>query len=386
VEILLLLLAFPLIWPFLARMIWKTTITWAEMGIQIVAVSALIVGVWFAGQYDATADTEYLNGSVTNKSRVTVSCEHSYDCNCYTTYSTDSKGNTTSSTYCDTCYDHYEDYDWNVVTSVGNFNVMRVDDQGEDEPRSWTVIKKGQPASLSHDYTNYIKAVPESLFNNTSFKPEQYAEMIPDYPHRHDYIKVDRIVPVGVSIPNKKELNEHLSKRLIEIGPKKQANINIVVAKTGDQTYRYALEAAWLGGKKNDVTVVIGAPEYPKIAWVDVMTLGQNAGNAMLAVDIRDSLMALGTFDIKVVDTVADSVLVHFSRKAMKDFEYLEDSIEPPTWVIVTSVIISILGSLFGTWFFHNYDVNRGGFVSSRAYSRYNRHSRATSRSRKLRK
>ncbi len=161
-EILLLLLLVPVVWPFVARMIWNTTITWQEMLVQISVVSVLICACWFTGMYNATADKEYLNGSVTGKKMVEVSCEHSYDCNCFETCSGTGSSRSCSTT-CSTCYDHNEDYDWRVNTSVGNFNVSRTDSQGKKQPKDWTKMLKGQPAAMTHDYTNYIKAVPESL-------------------------------------------------------------------------------------------------------------------------------------------------------------------------------------------------------------------------------
>ena len=59
-EALLALLAFPLIWPFIAKRIWHQTINWQEMGLQIVLVALVGTGVWYGGLGATTHDAEDL--------------------------------------------------------------------------------------------------------------------------------------------------------------------------------------------------------------------------------------------------------------------------------------------------------------------------------------
>ena len=113
-EALLILLLFPLVWPFIAKRIWHTTINYQEMGLQIVIVTAVTAGVWQLGIYGQTTDTEVWTGKVTAKDRDHGSYVESYDCNCRSVSC--GKGCTTSK--CDTCYrDHYT-VDWTADTTV----------------------------------------------------------------------------------------------------------------------------------------------------------------------------------------------------------------------------------------------------------------------------
>lgn len=352
-EGLLILLLFPLAWPFVAKRIWDTTITWQEMGLNIVIASVLTVAAWSAGVYTQTADTEIWNGQVIGKERDTVPCSHSYDCMC----TTDSKGNRS----CSTCYDHLNDYDWVVHTTIGDININRIDRQGEDEPPRWTAVRINEPIAQEHSFTNYVKAVPESLFNvdsKTIIKPFEY--LIPSYPSVHDYYRIDRVINMGTKTPDNivNELNSGLNNILRALGPSKQANIVLVLVNTNDPNYRYALESAWLGGKKNDIVIMLGVTEYPKIAWVDVMAWALNLGNENFHVLLRDELLSQQTINTqKIVPVVANFIQTKFDRPPMAQFETLKGEIDPPMWAIILAVLCAIGGSMGLTYYFHRYDV-----------------------------
>jgi len=131
-----------------------------------------------------------------------------------------------------------------------------------------------------------------------------------------------------------RDWNTYLAGTLKKLGPASQANVIVILVNTADQTYRHALETAWLGGKKNDVIVLAGVTNYPQIDWVDTITLGHNADNGLMTVTIRDELTDLGSIASgqAFFDVIATYVAQHFDRKPMADFEYLKDDIQPATW------------------------------------------------------
>jgi hypothetical protein len=347
-------LLFPFIYPLWMKIFKSKTITWGEWGANTgggVAVFVLLYALGMAGQ---TVDFEVINGQVTKKAQVTTSCEHSYECNCRTVTSGSGK-NKTSTRVCDTCYDHNEDYDWMVWSDVGSVDIDRIDRQGTGMPPRWNSVKIGDSFSDTNMYTNYVKAVPESLFSTFHASNDQFKGMIPNYPQIYDYYKINRVIPVGVSVQGLTAMNQHLSTRLETIGPTKQANIIVVVTKAASSNYKYALEQAWVGGKKNDVIVVIGSPTYPEIKWVDVIAFGKNKGNSLMTVLLKRHVKELGTLTdgIKVIDTIADTVVDKFDREPMKNFEYLKSEIKPPLWVFITALILSILTSIGLSIYFH---------------------------------
>lgn len=77
-----LLLPLPIIWPLIAKVVWKHTIKWKETALHILAGVLVFSVVYATGLYSESFDTEVLNGQVTGKERQQVSCSHSYSCRC----------------------------------------------------------------------------------------------------------------------------------------------------------------------------------------------------------------------------------------------------------------------------------------------------------------
>jgi hypothetical protein len=363
-ESLLLLLFFPLAWPFIAKRIWSHTINWQEMALQILIVVSLTTGVWQLGKYGQMADTEIWNGEVISKLREHGHYVRSYECNCHEVCSGDDE-NESCSSECDTCYEDHYTVKWSADTTVGGIIFDEKDSTwrsvyNSPDPPAFVRCTPHEPASLPKRYTNYIQAVPESLFNTHQDLSVLYKDMIPEYPKVYDFYKIDRIIDVGAGLTPEvhKILNDGLNHELIALGHSKQTNIILFVTNIKDPMYRYAIENAWLGGKKNDVIAFIGT-ENNKIIWTDVMTWALNSGNELFQVTTRDDLKKIGEINpTKVVSVISENIAKHYDRPQMKDYQYLESSIEPPAWVIVFSVILSVGGSLGLTVIFHRTDID----------------------------
>jgi hypothetical protein len=346
-EMLALLLVFPLLWPIVAKLIWKREMTVPEIGLNIGIVVLVVVAGWYTGRYSQVADQEVWNGKLLSKSSDHVSCSHSYDCNCKDVCTTNSKGQRSCTRKCDTCYEHRYDVDWNLHSSIGDMTVSRVDRQGVQMPSRWARAAIGDPVADTHTFTNYVKGASDSLFSAVAEQQalEKYKSTIPAYPlNVFDYHYVNRVLPVGVSMPDISDWNADLALRLRDLGPAKQVNWVVVVAKQGDPAWADALRVAWLGGKKNDVIVVFGTSNYPKIDWVRVLSW---TDQELFKVQLRDELLAMGTLDRQqVFDVLEKHVKASFTRKHMRDFEYLENEIQPPTWVVILLFVLSVVGSV----------------------------------------
>jgi hypothetical protein len=303
-------------------------VTLLEFVTQLVVQTAVMAIVAYVIGCQNTHDVEVLNGRVTGKTKDEVSCSHSYECNCYDSCSTDSKGNTSCTRICSTCYEHDYDIDWNVSTSIGwNVNIDRVDRQGLVAPTRWKKVIIGEPITLSHSYTNYVKASPDSLFRRQGLV-EKYAKSIPPYPGEvYDYYRLDRLVTVGATIPEREQWNKHLSEVNADLGIRKQVNMVLVVTVDAPEEYFYALEQAWIGGKKNDAVLVVNTDSAGKITWTNVMAW---TDNKLFQVELRDKVNAIGTLDReRVIQEFAKAVDTLYVRKPMKDFEYLSAQVKP---------------------------------------------------------
>lgn len=226
-----------------------------------------------------------MNGEVTGKKSVKISCSHSYQCNCVKSCSKDSNGRETCYDICQICYDHLYDIDWMVYSNIGNFIIDRLDRQGLKEPPRWSIVKIGDPVSKYHNYDNYIKASPDTLFRDQGVL-DKYKNLIPKYPDKiYDYYRVDRLVEVGTNVKDKKLWNQSISELNKKLGPAKEANL-IIVFTTQPHEYFYALRQAWIGGKKNE----IGLKNNNEPIWDEIMAWSQNKN---IEVKLRDEIMAI---------------------------------------------------------------------------------------------
>ena len=345
---LLLIMLIPLAIPFIAKVIWAHSICWKEFGLHVGAMVILIVICYFAGTYSATYDTETWSGRVIAKKQVKVSCEHSYECNCINV-PTGTKGQTTR--VCQTCYDHTHDFDWRVFASYDDYmNIRRINDQGTKEPPRWTAVNINDPMSKNVSFTNYIKAAPDSLFNEQAYCTDLPK---PEYPGNiYDYYKVDRALSVGGGI-NPREWSDKISLMMRQLGPEARANFIVVAVNSKDPRYAEDLRQKWLGGKKNDVILVMGF-DNKLLQFARVISWSENK---MIHVDLRDSVEE--AYKGKPVDAdgllaiVEPSIRKNFRRMIEENYEYLSSEIEPPTWVLITSFILGLILSIGLTWYFH---------------------------------
>lgn len=317
----------------------------------VVAINAMIIG---GGAASKMMDTEIVNGEVTGKEQERVSCSHSYSCNCKSVTTCSGSGSSRScstSQSCDTCYEHSNDWDWNLLTNLGKkIEIDRIDRQGKFAPPRWQQSRAGDPVAMKHTFSNYVKASPMSLFNKDN-EPliAKFANQIPAYPDAiYDYHYLNRVINLGVPIPDLNVWNQQVSAMLKQLGPQKQANLVIILTKNADSNFAEAVKAKWLGGKKNDVTVIIGMPDYPKIGWVAVNAW---TDKEIFKVKLRDALMDLEEYNTPAMLTaIFENVKSDFVRKSFKDYEYLKEDIQLDTWQYVLLVILNI-GLAVGTFF-----------------------------------
>lgn len=306
-------------------------IVWQEFLIQEGAV-ILVVGIGYAIAYfGQTSDKEIWSGTIARKWQGTEHCCHSYPCNCRQVCSGSGK-NKSCSEVCDTCYRHYEDTTWNATTSNNETAYYNgCNSPYSSEPSRYRAIQLGEPTAIEHSYTNYIKGNPDTIIKRTGVA-QRFAGSIPKYPEVYDWYRAQRIVPVGVNFPNLREANEALGQINAELGAMKKINIILVVTNQQDQMYLEAIREAWLGGKKNDVIVVIGAPNWPEISWAGVISWSKAED---MKVSIRNRLLDLKTIDqYQVLKIIYEECKSGFVHRHNSDFEYLESTMTPPTWAL----------------------------------------------------
>lgn len=323
-----------------------------------------VIGIVFAISYGgAVMDTEIWNGQVTSKERKHGSYQKSYECRCRqvsdcTGTGKDRRCSTTRK--CDTCWEDRYTVHWNCNTTIGAFTIDSRDTTSSSvyntpDPRRYIVIQPGDPASRTNTYTNYVQAVPESLFASVSGDlTKRYVNMIPAYPDKvYDFYKIDRFLTVGFNFTDAAQWNHDISMMLRELGPKKQVNVIVVVVKTTDSDYQFALQKAWEGANKNDVVLVIGSEDGRVVNWVGTLSWTKNE---IFKIELNQRIQELGTIDReKVIPAIAEQISKNFERRRMREFEYLKGEIDPPMWLIALTIVL--LGAGYGgaAWYMHRH-------------------------------
>jgi hypothetical protein len=341
----LLLMLVPALISIGALIFFKRDDSYGDLAIQL-GIVALVMTIGLGIAYwSRTDDIEILDGQVTGKARVQVSCSHSYSCNCY--YTTDSKGNTTE--HCSTCYEHPYDVDWEVYSSVNReIDIDRIDRQGVNMPPRWGAVYVGEPFAAMHHYTNYIKANPESVLLGQKGDLKKFGKLIPEYPRVYDYYKVKHILNMGVPGVDESTWNWLLSEADKTLGPAKQLNVLVVLVPTDDPTYVYAFKDAWLGGKKNDAIILIGSTDGHQIAWADVVSWTTNKG---YIINLRDAIIRIGTLDKRdeIVHTIVEESRTDFARMHMKNYKWLTRNFQPSGTALIVLFILGTILSLGST-------------------------------------
>lgn len=329
---------------FLSKQIcWKEVLIMFAVQLAVTGISAAIV------YNSATSDVEVWNSRVVGKKQQRVSCSHSYECNCRSC-NCDKKGH--CSRCCSTCYEHSNDYDWEVYTSMKEeIDINRIDRQGVREPPRWTQVFLGEPVATTHSFTNYVKASPDSLFRKSG-QTDKYAGMIPPYPiDVYDYYRLNRIVLVnGAKVDDVAGWRAGLDDLNASLGADKQVNIILVVVRDVSPDYFYALEQSWVGGKKNDVVVVLSVDTAGLVTWANTMSW---ESNEIFKVKLRDDLVGLKMDRQIVLDKVGENIKIYHKRKPMAEFEYLKSAITPSVGEWIVTLLVGLLISIGMSVFFH---------------------------------
>jgi hypothetical protein len=218
--------------------------------------------------------------------------------------------------------------------------------RGLMEPKRWDDAYIGEPWASRHSYTNYIKANPDSVLLGTKGDMKRWGKLVPKYPDgiRNIYYN-DPVINMGVPGVDVNTWNWLVREINKTLGPKKQVHIIVILVPTNDRNYLYALKDAWIGGKKNDVDVVIGSQDGKTIDFADVMSWSTNHA---LQVELRDDIEGikdLGQRDA-IITAISQRVDADFVRLHMKSMQWIMRSYQPSStcifWLFIVGVVLSL--------------------------------------------
>lgn len=334
---------------------YHTAITTKELlihtGICFLA-AVLVLGTSYLINYSQLRDVEILNGQVTEKysqrencTSQSSSCKHyTWHERCWTTY--DSKGRSQRECESYKVFDYPYEIDWYVKSTVGKFEIERVNRQGTQTPPRWQEVKNGDYAAAENTYINYLFADKHSLFSTEdliSMYDKEYLESLPEYPSISDYYKTHHVI-------NKTDYDvsgydEYLREVLKTLGAQKQVNIQVLVYDYHDVNFVDAVTSIWRGGKKNDVIMFFGISNDGVVKSFNSTSFAKGMNNEELHSKMRmDALNEVLTLDLLKVQV--HNIQTKFERLSNKEFEYMAVKMEPRKDVMIAASLILIVLSI----------------------------------------
>lgn len=313
----------------------------------------------YAISYSGLHDTEILNGQVTNKTWHKEICTEYSSCENYhwkekCHYYRDSKGKRKKSCTSYKVFHYPFEIDWYVDSTVGDYKISRVNEQGTLTPPRWSAVKKGDYAAATNSYTNYLFADKDSLFS-----PEQLLEMykkeyldsLPVYPGISDYYKTYHVI--NRTKVNVDGFDDYIKDVLRTMGKEKQVNIQVLVYDYKDSDFVDATLGVWRGGKKNDVIMFFGVDETGLVKMFNSTSFAKGMKNEELHSLMRmDALNENLTLDL--LKKEVHNIQTKFSRLSNSEFEYLSVKMEPRKEVLILAAIILAVISIFVGIFMRN--------------------------------
>lgn len=347
------------------KLFYDHQITAKELGIHLVAIiigAASILAVNYAVLYSDLQDVEVLNGQVTGKYMHTEICTEYSSCKNYhykekCRYHRDSKGKSQRSCTSYKVFDYPTEYDWYVTTSVGELNIERVNARGDAVPNRYSQALLGEPASVPHQYTNYLWADKHSLFAPEDFEkkyPEDYRKGIPTYPMVYDYYRTNHVVNL-TGVPSM-GYNEYISDVLRTAGVDKQLNITLVMYNSTDPEFVDATMTKWRGGKKNDVIMFFGINSDGNVDKFFSTSFAGGMKNEMLHATMR--IDALGEkMSLDLVKKQVYTTVQQYKRLPNEEFKYMKYRLEPKKEIIMACSVFLFLISLFIGFYMRDNDL-----------------------------
>lgn len=332
----------------------QTKYTVVELGMQVLS-SLLVIGVVIIiDSFSSTYDYKFVHGVVRDKEAITKNCRQYWseykDSWCenhdtktvYEQYTTIVDGKTVTKTRSHTEY--YPTYRWErkyfVDTTLGNYRIASVDEQGVNYPSRYNIVAKGDPVTSYKYYTNYVKAASSSLFK---YEDDNFKDI--DVPRNEvvDYYNINQFYTTSdVSLPvSSKVLNKKLA--VMNSSIKSGANLVFYVSKY-DNKFPNALQVKWQGFKINDVVVVLGLDKTGEMyEYVNVYSWSESS---MVDVRLKDIFFFSKPANIvEDMDKAVDIVNTTFTEPNEEKFSYLKYKIEMSNVALVILLLWSFIAT-----------------------------------------
>lgn len=285
-----------------------------------------------------------------------------YDVAVYRTETrTDSKGNTTTEqvfSHYETHYrTHHEFWDCDdtlcenhriskslfeeMSANFGGHKKVRANKSGfySGDPNLYVADKKTDfiyPTTAWRSFTNKVKAAP-TLFSFAKVPPDA---KVFKYPANENWLSSDRLLGTAAATIDRLEWDRMNSR----LGP--SSKVNVIAIGFGDAPPDIGQwqQAAWVGGRKNDLVLCYGGGSPAQPAWTFVFGWTESD----IVKRNLETVLLHGPVDNSVIPLLESEIRGKYVIKDWSKFDYI--SIEAPTWAYV-ALLLSMVATQGGYWY-----------------------------------
>jgi hypothetical protein len=355
---------------------WREKLTWWEAGILLVSPLLFIILARAFIERIQVTDTEYWGGWAVVAEYYEdwderVSCRHPIPCS-HTCYS--GSGNNRTSYPCHSNDGYYHAYDvdyhppyWQLIDS--NRETFSIDQSsfeelatrwhnrqfvdlhrsyhskdGDKYTAAWdNQIETIEATTSKHSYENRV-AVSDSIFRFPEVDPKHRVGLF-DYPELNSY---RQSMLLGYKGPGAAAAQRKLEILNATKGKSKQLRVYIIIFRNKTLDAAKIQQALWQGGNKNEFNVVIGLDDAGNIQWAYPFSWTKKE---ILKIDVRGYLderrgqpLDLPAF----IDYLGTELDQNWVRRPFA--EWADLAVNPPTWAVVTTYILTLIICLFIGW------------------------------------
>jgi hypothetical protein len=342
--------------------LFKKKVNWLEALGQLLIPTLFILIFKGCAVQNLTNDIEYWNNTVYTAEYyeswdewIDETCE---DCE------TDSKGNTTCTTY-DCSYRRYHSSYWVITDDDGNvydisekefnrlvkkfgnkrFVEMNRDydlEDGDKYVATWDGSDEDLEICVTkHTYENKTQAAI-SIYNFEDVKKEDIKKYgIYEYPNIESYYKQDHLLG-----SDDKKIEQKLNVLNAKLGKKKQVKVFVLLFYNKTIDASYLQEQHWKGGNKNEFVVCIGVDKNMKVKWCRPFSWTKKS---LPLIRTRNFVQEQEKLDlISTSNFLYGEIEKNFVRRKFSDFNYLtvELTERQLKWLFIITFILSLILSI----------------------------------------
>jgi hypothetical protein len=185
------------------------------------------------------------------------------------------------------------------------------------------------PMTTSIAFRNRVKASP-SLY---TYAPVPKDAKVFPYPQNNDPFKSERLLGTAFQTITLKDFDILCGK----LGPIKKVNIIMIGFGDMDSEISHLQEAAWVGGKKNDLVICYGGSDPLKPAWAYCFGWTEST---LVKANLQ-TIILQNPIDNSIIPKLYTEIGKNYKIKDWDKFSYLQ--VDPPPWSYWVYVLAMIL-------------------------------------------